>query len=83
MELVKEVLKSWPGDWEKIINNNNFHEATNLHLQNEKAYKLLGWKPKWNFEKTVYETISWYKKVKKGEDAYQSCKENIEDYFSI
>ena len=83
LELVKEVLKSWPGDWEKIINNNNFHEATNLHLQNEKAYKLLGWKPKWNFEKTVYETISWYKKVKNGEDAYESCKENIEDYFSI
>jgi len=83
LDLVQEVLKHWPGEWQNVLNDNNLHEANNLHLQNEKAFKLLGWQPKWDFEKTVLKTISWYKNVINGEDAYKNCKMNIEEYFSI
>ncbi len=82
LELVEEVFKYWPGEWEDISNNSDLHEASNLNLQNEKAFKLLGWRPKWDFKKSVYETISWYKKVNDGGDPYEICKKNIEEFFS-
>ena len=82
LDLVQEVLKHWPGEWQSVKNDNDLHEANNLHLQNEKAFKLLGWEPKWNFEKTILKTISWYKNVINGEDAFKNCKINIEEYFS-
>ena len=75
-------FKTLAREWQNVLNDNNLHEANNLHLQNEKAFKLLG-QPKWDFEKTVLKTISWYKNVINGEDAYKNCKMNIEEYFSI
>ncbi len=81
--LVQEVLKFWPGDWEIMEESSNLYEAHNLHLQSEKAERLLGWQPKWNFEKTIYETITWYMKVIEGENAYEKCTQNIEEFFSL
>ena len=39
----------------------NLKETILLQLDCEKAKKKLKWRSKWNFEKTVKETINWYK----------------------
>jgi hypothetical protein len=39
------------------------HEATLLNLSIEKAERLLGWKPKWDFEETIRKTVSLYQQV--------------------
>lgn len=39
----------------------DFHEAGLLKLDNTKSIVKLQWKPKWNTETAVAETIAWYK----------------------
>jgi CDP-glucose 4,6-dehydratase len=60
-ELVREVLKHWPGEWVDRSDPNAVHEAKLLNLATDKAFHILGWKPAWSFEKTIEETISWYR----------------------
>jgi nucleoside-diphosphate-sugar epimerase len=38
-------------------------EATLLNLSIEKASGLLDWKPIWNFEETIRQTVDWYDQV--------------------
>ncbi len=37
------------------------HEAGLLHLNCDKANHQLGWRPTWNFESTITNTVVWYK----------------------
>jgi len=62
--LVEEILKSWEGSWIDKSDPSALHEAKLLHLVIDKAANVLGWKPVWNFEETIYQTISWYKNEK-------------------
>ena len=39
-ELVEEIIKIWPGKWEKPLQDSTFHEANLLHLQIEKAQQI-------------------------------------------
>jgi CDP-glucose 4,6-dehydratase len=59
--LVEETLKHWPGSWEDHSDPHAPHEAVKLNLATDKAFHLLGWKPRWNFQQTVEKTVSWYK----------------------
>ena len=65
-DLVTEILKNRQGSWEDASDPQAVHEATLLNLSIEKADRLLGWKPKWNFEETIAKTISWYARVHAG-----------------
>ena len=40
-ELVEEIIKIWPGEWENPLQYSTFHEANLLHLQIEKAQQML------------------------------------------
>jgi CDP-glucose 4,6-dehydratase len=62
-ELVDEILKVWPGNWIDVSNNNTLHEANLLNLSTDKAYHYLGWKPIWNFQQTIMQTINWYRQA--------------------
>jgi CDP-glucose 4,6-dehydratase len=62
-ELVREVLKYWPGQWEDRSDPRAAHEAKLLMLATEKARRLLHWQPVWPFEKAVAQTINWYHTV--------------------
>jgi len=55
------------------------HEATTLKLDNTKAISLLGWQPKWNTQKAIEETISWYKAFYTNN--YVQTNEQINKYF--
>lgn len=61
LELVTEVLKHWPGNWVDKSDPDAVHEAKRLNLSTDKAFHFLDWRPVWGFEKTIAETIAWYR----------------------
>ena len=80
-ELVEEILKHWPGKWSDQSNPRAVHEAKLLHLVTAKAFKLLKWKPVWNFSKTIEQTVIWYRiAVKSPELAQEFSLGQISDY---
>jgi CDP-glucose 4,6-dehydratase len=67
-ELVAEILKHRPGQWEDRSNPDAHHEAGLLNLAIEKAFHLLKWSPVWNFEETIARTTAWYTRIEKSLD---------------
>jgi CDP-glucose 4,6-dehydratase len=61
--LVEEVLKHWPGRWEDRSEPGAVHEAALLSLAIDKAQRVLGWKPVWDFAATIANTVEWYRLV--------------------
>ncbi|MDA7891103.1 CDP-glucose 4,6-dehydratase [Akkermansiaceae bacterium] len=81
-ELVEELTKTWAGDWEDCSDPNAVHEASKLNLAFDKAFHLLQWQPKWDFEKTISEVTGWYREVHQGADPLGKTREQILQYTS-
>jgi len=62
-ELVREILKHWPGKWDDKSNPHAPHEAKLLMLSTAKAKNVLHWHPTWNFESAIANTVKWYRGV--------------------
>lgn len=60
-DVVEEVLKRWPGTWVNESTQQTHHEAGRLQLSIEKAAQLLHWRPVWDFQSTITETVDWYR----------------------
>lgn len=60
-DLVEAVLKSWSGTWENKSDQSAPHEARRLSLDISKAARILDWRPRWDFARTVRETADWYR----------------------
>ncbi len=60
-DLVEEVLKHWPGAWDDRSRAEAPHEAQRLDLAIDKSRESLGWCPRWDFSRTVKETVDWYR----------------------
>ncbi len=58
-ELVQELLRHRPGTVLEVPEAAAPHEAGRLHLSVDKARALLGWRPVWDFSRTVRETVEW------------------------
>lgn len=65
-DLVDEILKYWPGRWEDRTESGALHEAGLLNLATDRVFQMLGWKPRWDFAKTLGMTVTWYKAVHEG-----------------
>lgn len=59
-ELVQEILKHWPGEWDDKSDPKAVHEAKWLNLATDKAHHFLDWSPVWNFSQTIRESVEWY-----------------------
>jgi len=81
-ELVEEILKFWPGKWEQVAQEGNMPEAALLSLDIGKARAILGWKPRWDFTRTVAETAAWYRATREGGDAPALTQAQIAAYFA-
>jgi CDP-glucose 4,6-dehydratase len=84
--LVSQLKKYWPYS-QKIkvnINKNNSKKKEDklLHLNYSKSKKYLKWKPKWNTQKTIKQTINWYAKYYKNENIYKACLSDINEYIN-
>jgi len=60
-ELVEEILRHWPGTWHDEWDHAAPHETLHLGLANNKALRLLGWFPAYNFQQMVESTVAWYR----------------------
>lgn len=59
-DLVETLIRHTGGKWQDASVPNAHHEAARLNLSIDKAFHLLGWKPAWDFEKSVEMTANWY-----------------------
>jgi CDP-glucose 4,6-dehydratase len=59
--IVDFVTRHWhqPIDWTLDVTK-QVHEAHRLRLDCSKAMDSLGWKPRWNLEQALSQTITWY-----------------------
>ena len=79
-ELVEEILRHWPGQWEQVAQEKHLPEAPLLSLDIAKAHRTLGWAPRWDFARTVRETIAWYRAAHEEADAVAETQKQIAAY---
>jgi CDP-glucose 4,6-dehydratase len=61
LELVQKILKLMDRtDLKPVILNQASHEIKHQYLKADKARQRLGWKPKYNLDDALKETIAWY-----------------------
>jgi CDP-glucose 4,6-dehydratase len=84
-ELVEAVLENWgSGRW---VDRGDLQEGAPpeeefLHLCSDKARMMLGWRPRWDFARSVRETVRWYKAHAEGRDMRRVTENQLEQYIS-
>ncbi len=80
-KLADEIVKNWSDDvsWQ-LDEGAHPHEAQSLMLDCSKAFKQLGWKSSWDFERAVKETVNWYKAWYNKDDVGKVTREQITSY---
>jgi CDP-glucose 4,6-dehydratase len=82
-ELVEEILKHWAGQWEQVAQERHLPEAPLLSLDIARAREVLGWQPRWDFARTVAETVAWYRASHEKKDAVTETQKQIAAYSSL
>jgi CDP-glucose 4,6-dehydratase len=82
VDIVREIFTHWPGEWQDKSDPNAPHEAGKLNLATDKAFHLLGWQPRWDFETTIEKTVAWYREVHEGADPGALTRRQIEEYHN-
>ena len=81
-DVARTLVRVWgEGEIRVTRNKNDPPEAGLLHLNCDKAHLILGWYPRWSFEKTVEQTALWYKQVSEGADAESVTRNQIIAYM--
>ncbi len=81
-DLAEFAAAKWGGGEVQVAPEANApHEAGLLHLNCDKAHQLLGWYPKWDFERTVAETMHWYREISSGKPALEVSSKQIQSYM--
>lgn len=81
-ELAKLFAKYWSeGFGYEIKGDNGPHEANLLKLNCDKLKRVFDWKPVYNIEKTVKETVDWYKAYSEGENMTEVTDRQIREFF--
>ena len=80
-EVTQRAVDEWgSGSISVSQQDEKLHEALLLQLNCDKAREQLGWAPRWDFQKTIHETIKWYKDFNDGVDALASSTEQLATY---
>ena len=83
--IINKACNFWGDEARWISNqdtNNLHHETIQLRLDSNKAKNSLEWKPKWNIDKALTETLIWYKMQHKGENMRIFSDQQLSDYIS-
>lgn len=81
-DLVRGVVGAWGSGQIKVQSSSSDpHEAGLLHLNCDKARHCLGWKPRWDFDRTVQETVAWYRDVASGSEVAAVSVAQIQAYM--
>ncbi|MFN3868380.1 MAG: CDP-glucose 4,6-dehydratase [Hyphomicrobiaceae bacterium] len=69
-DLVTAAMAHWPGaSWIDASDPDAPHEAGRLALDIDRSRVRLGWRPRWNFERTIAETVTWYRDCLRADNA--------------
>ena len=81
-DLAQAIVDAWgAGQIEVQPASGDLHEAGLLHLNCDKANHVLGWKCRWDFERTVRETVAWYRAIASGEKVTAVSAAQIQRYM--
>ena len=81
-ELANEIVAGWGSGRVEIRSVEGApHEAGLLRLNCDKASHELQWAPRWNFQRTIKETVRWYKQVSEGVDPQAVSRAQIAEYL--
>ena len=59
------------------------HEANFLKLDCSRVKRIFGWKPRWNVEKAVEETVNWSKTYASGKCVVECMEKQIREFFNL
>src|SRR5262249_26946064 len=68
LEMVRTVLRLLGSDLEPDVRGEAAHEIRHQYLSAEKARRLLEWRPRYDLEDALRETIAWYRGYLAGAD---------------
>lgn len=76
-------VKNWGenASWKNISETNAPHEAAFLMLDNSKATKVFGIRPKWHTDEAIARTVEWYKAYYSGENMQEYTIRQISEYL--
>jgi len=82
-QLVDQLVRDWgSGAADHLDEAGAPREAAALSLNIDKACSELAWKPVWDFERTIAETVGWYKAWSQGrQDLRQFTQDQIDTYM--
>ena len=58
----------------------NPHEAGYLRLDNRKAKRTLGWKPRWSLKDALARTVAWHRAWRAGDDVHALSLSQLREY---
>lgn len=84
-ELADKIISCWGSGSINIVEQDDLlHEANLLHLNCDKAFRMLKWRQKWDFDRTVTETVKWYRSaIVLGKNTIDVSKRQIADYMEV
>ena len=62
-----------------VLNKDTSGEIDKQYLSSKKAVEKLGWKPAYNLEQSLKETIKWYKSNPK----WSEVMERVKNYYKL
>ena len=80
-EILYKINKLLKIDYDII--SSEFYEANLLMLNSDKAKKLLKWKPSYDIDKTLEESIEWYSSFIKNKDIVKTSYYQYEKYMEL
>jgi len=80
-EILYKINKLLKIDYDII--SSEFYEANLLMLNSNKAKKLLKWKPVYDIDKTLKESIEWYSSFIKNKDIVETSYYQYEKYMEL
>ncbi len=80
-ELADALLAHWRrSGWRDAGDPAAPHEAGLLRLAIDQSVAQLGWRPQWDFERTIARTAGWYQAVIAGGDVRAACLADLDAY---
>lgn len=83
-QLADRLVQCW-GEGEVAVSSDAClsapHEASLLHLCCDKAHILLNWRPRWDFDTAVSETVRWYREMDAGHPVGELSRLQIQTYM--
>ncbi|WP_409488676.1 CDP-glucose 4,6-dehydratase [Pseudomonas promysalinigenes] len=77
-EVVQAMARLWPGDARWAIGHAaQPHEAGLLTLDSSRARGQLGWRPQWDLQQALQQTLEWHRAWRDGQDMQQFSRAQI------